>query len=352
MLRSLKHRRVLVAAALAAAAASLWVFSHDARRTSGAAGSAAGEQSGGWFRPGLGSAGAGAVQPERFRTGLEHLPSSLKGTEVPGKLELDAAGRLKISRSLRDLFDYFLSTAGEESDARIRARIEAYAHDHLPGDAANQLMALYDQYFDFKQRASKLAADLSGDGLPQISRRLESLRLLRNEVFSADVAQAFFAADDVYDNYQLAKAAMLQDATLSATEKAARLAQLRNNLPDDLRDGISVTETVQTLNAITEQWKQHAGTPAELQAIRQQLVGPEATARLEALDVQVAQWNSRVDGYLNQRDKILADPSLSDPARQQQLQSLRDQNFSSSEQVRVAALERIHDAPPTPAGTP
>lgn len=306
-----------------------------------------------WLHAGMGSDHRAVARPPRFRTGLEALPASLRGTAVPGQLRVDMAGNLQIDRGVRDLFDYFLSANSEEAAAVTRARIAAYAGDHLPARAAAQLLTVYDQYVDYKQRVETAMQSLAGgNDLDQMKARLALLRRVRAETLSADVVQAFFSDDDVGDDYALARATILQDGTLSATDKARKLAALREALPDAVRQSMSVVETVQTLDAVTADWKQRGGSPAELRSIRESLVGPAAADRLEALDQQTALWDARVQRYLAQRAQILQDPSLSGPMRQQQIEALREQGFSSAELVRVGALERIRDAAGNSGATP
>ena len=73
------------------------------------------------------------------------------------------------------------------------------------------------------------------------------------------------------------------------------------------------------------------------------LVGPEATQRLETLDTQRADWKNTVNSYLSERDSILKS-GLSDDAKQKAVQQLRAQHFSSKEeQLRVNTFETAHD---------
>ena len=76
----------------------------------------------------------------------------------------------------------------------------------------------------------------------------------------------------------------MQDKSLSATEKARRTAALLDTLPPDLKDSIKTLNQYQELQTLEKDWKARGGTPQELRAIREQIVGPEATTRLEALD--------------------------------------------------------------------
>ena len=77
--------------------------------------------------------------------------------------------------------------------------------------------------------------------------------------------------------------------------------------------------------------------------MRTQLVGPEATQRLEVLDSQRSNWKSSVDGYLAERDNIIQS-GMSDDAKQKAVQQLRAQHFQNKEdQLRVNTFESIHD---------
>ena len=156
--------------------------------------------------------------------------------------------------------------------------------------------------------------------------------------------KAFFADEDAYMDFELAKSAVLQEPGLSPLARAQKIATLRDALPKALRDGISVAESVSTLNAVTADLKQSGGTPAQLRAVREQLVGAEAANRLDQLDDETQRWDLRVNSYLSQRQAILVDPSLSELQRDQALAGIRTGQFSEAEQVRIAALERIHDA--------
>lgn len=274
----------------------------------------------------------------------DDLPASLQGTQVPGDISADANGDLVINRGLRDFFDYFLSASSEESAATIRSRVIAAAKARLEPRARQQLLDVYDDYVAYKAAAAEAVAAVSGNGLARATARLAALRRVRAQTLRPDVVRAFFGDDDVYDDYEMTKAEILTDRTSSATEKAEKLAQLRAGLPAALSNGIAVAETVQTLQAVTSDWRQRGGSAAELRSIRQDLVGAEATERLEALDAQNAQWSARVAGYMDRRAVILSDASLSEDERQRAVADLRAQNFSDTESIRIGALERIHDS--------
>jgi lipase chaperone LimK len=73
------------------------------------------------------------------------------------------------------------------------------------------------------------------------------------------------------------------------------------------------------------------------------LVGPEATQRLESLDGQRRDWKNKVDGYLKERDNIMKS-GMSEDAKQKAVQQLRTQHFNKpEEQLRVGTFESVHD---------
>src|SRR5262249_14682188 len=100
-------------------------------------------------------------------------PASLARTEVDGTLEVDAelaaAGGVRLPRDLRRYFDYFLSAAGEEDEAAIRARIVAHAGPRLSARALARLEGVLDRYLALRRA-------LSGSLPDDLGARLEALR--------------------------------------------------------------------------------------------------------------------------------------------------------------------------------
>lgn len=280
-----------------------------------------------------------------FRTGLEALPDSLQGTEVGGELEVDAQGRLKLTRGLRVLFDYFLSASGEEPAPRQRERVRAYITQRLGGHAAarEQALALFDSYLAYKQELERALSHSRATSLADMQARLGAVGALRARHFEPEVVAAFFGEDQAYDQYTLARFAILNDASLSPAQKAARVAELRAGQPAAVRQQMDVVETAQTLETLTAAWQQRAGSPGELRELRETLVGRDAADRLESLDRQTEAWDSRVAAYLQQRAQILGDATLAESMRRQQVDALRNGAFTGAERIRIETIERIQD---------
>ncbi len=336
----LRTVRWLAAIALLAGAASLLWASHIGRQRDAAAAATAANASFPWAK--ADARGDAPVAP-LMQSGLEQLPRSLAGTEVDGQLEADAAGHLKLTRGVRNLFDYFLSTVGEESLANVRTRIVAYITSHLPLTAAREAEALLDHYLAYEQDRGQAAREAGSNAtalsLDAVTQRFDTLQALRARHFTVPERAAFFAEDEALDRFTLARLRVLQDSSLTPADKARRISELTTGLPPAMRADQTAADTVQTLQAVTADWKARGGSPQELRAAREQLVGPDAADRLEALDRKRSEWSARLQSYQAQRKTLLADATLSAPQREQALTQLRGQLFSPQEQMRVQALD-------------
>lgn len=303
-----------------------------------------------WMSPSVGAHAATSLVPT-FKTGLEGLPQSLTGTEVAGELREDERGQLIINKGVRDVFDYFLSSRGEQPDAVLDARIRAYVKHRLGATSAQQALTLLDAYLAYLQQLDVLSAQDRGGATLEIGERLATLERLRARSFQPDVVQAFFAQEQLYDHYTVDKMAVVGDHSLTPVQKAAKLKALRMALPADLQANLDATELAQGLQTVTQEWRQRGGTVAELRTIRENVVGKEATDRLEALDRDNQAWDARIQAYLQARANVLADASLADATKQERVQALRLAGFARDEQLRVQTFERMADQKLMAAGS-
>lgn len=279
---------------------------------------------------------------QQFVTGLENLPASLHDTEVDGGFELDADGNLIITNRIRQLFDYFLSVQGEESLATIVQRLRAYIHHTLSGDAAAEAEKLLEDYIGYLDDVAALDSTVTpGQGIDPIQLRAqkEQLAAIRAGRFDAVANDAFFAEEEAYDRYTLARLEVMQDENLSADERASRLAALENQLPPELQESMRDITRYQDLQTLTQQWQETDGSPANLQQMRENLVGREAAERLAKLDQERAQWQQRVDSWLREREAILSNAGISEADKERQIDAARNRLFNEQEQIRVRSLE-------------
>lgn len=279
------------------------------------------------------SRGTAAGEP-----GPGRRPRSLRGTRVDGELTVDAAGDLLVTDGTRRFFDYFLTASGEETPERLRARIIAAAERRVPAPAARELGDLLDRYLLYRERV-RLLADTGADG--DLRARLDLVSALRREVFGTEVASTLFGDEEAAARLVLTERELTVDPTLSAEDRAARLAAVEADVPAELRASRAAAMTAIALRR-EEAALRDRGAPAdELQALREQMVGADAAARLADLDRRRAEWTARVDAYRAARAAIEGDATLDAAARTAALDALLAERFDTTEALRLRALDAI-----------
>src|SRR5690606_1689885 len=290
------------------------------------------------FSPDAGAPAAGVEPP--LEAVLASLPASFRGTEVDGRFEVDGAGNLIITQEVRHLFDYFLAAIGEEPLERTLGRLQDYIDATLQSPAREQARALLDQYLDYKRQLVQLEQDLPQfTTLEGLRNRERAVQALRARIFSQEAHQAFFASEEGLNRFTLERLAIRQDANLSDAQKAAAIDRLRESLPEELRDHV-LPQLQQELRAQTERLGPEA-TPEQIRGLGEQLVGAEATRRLEEVDAQRQQWRERLRDFLAERRRLEEHPGLSPADRETAIQALVGERFDERERLRLGASEQL-----------
>ena len=269
--------------------------------------------------------------------GLPPLPASLAGTQPDGGLVRDADGRFVPTRDALDLFDYFLSASGEEPDAQIRARIEAAIAERLDDPAP--ALELLDRYLAYRAEARALFADENAAALP-LERRLQRIRELRRAHFGA-LADALFSEEEERWRADIERLHVLHDPGLAEEERAARLAALDAQQPDSAREARDAAMAAFDLRRDEARLRAEGASDAEIGAVREARFGPEAAARLAALDQSRAAWAARVAAYRAERERVAAREPDDAEARAAAIAALRDAQFTGAERLRIEALDRV-----------
>ncbi|MCO6056939.1 lipase secretion chaperone [Pseudomonas sp. MOB-449] len=268
-------------------------------------------------------------------------PVSLAGTDVDGRLRLDGAGNLIVSEDIRRIFDYFLSTQGEEPLASSVQRLRGYITGQLDAPAEDQAQALLEQYLDYKRQLVQLERDLPllAD-ITALRQRETAVQALRARIFSTQTHQAFFANEEAYNAFTLQRLAIQRDAGLNPATRAAAIDQLRSNLPEELQ-AMATSQLQAELKAQVSALQAAGGSPEQIRLLRQQLVGAEATTRLEALDQQRLQWQQRLQAYLTEKTRIEASDGLSDSDKAAAINLLEEEGFNPQERLRLQAAAEL-----------
>lgn len=265
----------------------------------------------------------------------EQWPSSVRGTDVDGQLEVDARGNLVITSQIRHLFDYFLSLIGEEDAHTSEQRIRHYLAEQLKPPAQEQALALLDNYLAYQQQLTELESRFPvSETLDDLLAREQAVQQLRARRFSREAHEAFFAGEEIYNNFTLERLNIARDELLDEQQKALAVEALRENLPQEMQQ-LLVPQIQQELNQQTLALREAGADDQSIRELRLGMLGPDATERLESLDQQRAHWRQRVDAFEQEREMILAQPGLAEADRQAAVNALLDEQFTAAERLRL-----------------
>lgn len=232
---------------------------------------------------------------------------SLRGVQPDGGFRLDAQGRLVPDRAVRRRFDQLLTTLGEATIEELGALLQQQARAELGReDGVAQVMAVWERYLQLqRQLAPGSASPPSAEGL---SLALQERARQRRLVLGNDWAEAFYG-----------------------DEEAALQARFnRDGRPTDTVPGDGLPAVARAPQA--------GDDLAALQRQREATLGPEAAARLQALDQAQAAWTQKVAEVRRQITRLRGAAELSALQRQQAIEQLIESRFAPEEQRRARAV--------------
>ena len=285
-----------------------------------------------------------ATTPANLVQGGAFMSKSQQDTEVNCQLRLDGAHRLIVNEQTRNCFEYFITQYGEKDLKQIKTDFQAYIQQAYKAPALAQILDLWNRYIDYREKLGDLPAPNIAQEDPKYYQSIfANMKKLRKQLFSDYEIEGLFGIEDTYHEYTLSRMTVMDDKNLSEAQKAQKLKDLFNQLPEDWKENLEQLNKLEDLRKLTAAIKARGGSTEEIHQMRMNLVGPEATQRLESLDGQRSDWKNKVNSYLKERDNIIKS-GLSDDAKQQAVQQLRTQHFSKpEEQLRVGTFESIHD---------
>ena len=285
---------------------ALWLTHRGA---DGGGGAGAPEQ-GGWHmigstseaapqaEPGL----ATAMTPEQVRNRL-FKAGSFAGTVPSGDWCVSAA-KLLPCPDLRKRFEYYILGLGEVSIDDIKALVADEARKAHGEQLANEIMAIWDKYWQVRTYAYRNKFDQS-DRSTWLA-VFDEQKQVRRQILGAEWAQAFFDQDE--QNFK------------------QYYAQLESGQPPPPDPGEPVPQMAPGKD------------PAAVHAERVARYGQAAADRLAKVDEEWADWERRLTGARTEWDRLKGAANLSDTQRRQEMQAYIDANFKPEEHVRVQAL--------------
>jgi lipase chaperone LimK len=262
----------------------------------------------------------------------ETRPASLRGTAEDGALRVDDDGDLVVEPAVLRFFDYYLSAAGEESPAALRARIVAAIHRRVDGARAQgQAIALLDTYLGYREATRGLRAGGDDPGA-----RLDELRLLRRRFFGAGVAEALFGQDERALAVAVERRRVLTDAALSPEARDRRIEALDGQLPDAVRQAHAAATRPLRERSEEDAMRADGASDEDVRAYRVATDGEDAADRLAELDRRRAEWQARVATF-QAAQAVIAQSEPDEGARDAAVRQLLDASFTPLEQIRVSA---------------
>lgn len=268
------------------------------------------------------------------------LPASLAGTSMPGGwAETDVNGSLVPTPQLRQLFEYYLAALGEETLPQVIARIEQ-ALAQLEEPARTEALSTLGDYLDYKLALGDLETSYGNAttlDAGEMQRRMAEIHALRRTWMDARTADAFFAADEAVDRFQVEQLRIKTDPSLSDEERAQALMQAEQALPAPMREARRETRKFTDYQRARSEF---AGDPEALRAWRNEHFGEEAARRLEKVEIEQRAWESKWQAYSSALSELEA-LGLAGPEREAAVDSLRGEYFEGAEKLRAEALDSI-----------
>lgn len=275
---------------------------------------------------------------------ISFASKSQQDTQINCQIRTDASNSLIVNEQTKDCFEYFITQYGEKTVEQIKTDFLSYLKASYQDPVRTQLGDLWTRYVDYRNKLGDLQAPTADkESAKYYQQIVNNTKNLRKQFFSDYEIQGLFGTQDTYDQYTVDRMAVMDDKSLSAKEKAKKLKELFDQLPEDWKENLQQLHQLEDLRSLTAEIKARGGSADELHQMRTNLVGPEATQRLETLDVQRSDWKSKVTQYLSDRDTIIKS-NMSDAAKQSAVEQLKQQQFSNQhEQLRLQTFETIHD---------
>ncbi|MFA0615679.1 lipase secretion chaperone [Vibrio splendidus] len=238
--------------------------------------------------------------------------------------------------SAKDMMEYFVSGNTELTLEDIRDNV---AKHHEQSQAAVVDEALFAKYLEYKLALTSLdvqfdTTSISADDLRALN---QALLDLQSQFFSESEISILFTHDNRMREIALEKLLLKQEG-LDEPEYQQRLESYLSEQPD-------YVQTSHQNQVLLPQLSSSEGLDEQGKYLkRNELVGEEATQRLEALDQQRESFEGALEIYFVERNDILNDSALSEIEQKETIAQLREAHFQPQQLRRVEAIERIRAA--------
>ena len=270
-------------------------------------------------------------------------PSSISDIHHDVILKTDSAGNLITGEETKHLFEFYLSSIGEEPLEQVLIRIQSELSEQLQPPALDQALSLLKRYIDYKIELAELEAETntslasSLSDIERIKLQKSQLSTLRSLYFDQTENQQFFEQEEAYDNYMLSHLEIMKNESLDDAEKKQQVKLLEQTLPEKMQSVRKQVTKHSNLYEAAINMRKAGASEEEIYQIRAQALNDDAAIAMAKLDNDRKKWQQRLASYSERRDHII-DSGLSNEDSVLAINELIEANFSGTERLRVRAL--------------
>lgn len=274
----------------------------------------------------------------------DNLPRSIQDIEPNFEYKLDDQQHLVASFSIREMFDYYLSTLGETDLEGVIGLIQSEINGALTEPARSEALSLLNRYVDYKIALAEnqsLVTSRQDTELPMIDRLIDAhnhLKMLREQYFSTIEYDSFFSLEDAQNNFMIEQLRISNDNSLTETQKKTRLEEVsRVLLPQEVIESRERVQAHANLREKVELMRAEGSSEETIFQERADTFGVEAATALYKLDQERAKWDNRLSEFSKERLRIL-ESGMSDDDKEGAIEMLLASHFDAKEHKRVSAI--------------
>ena len=186
--------------------------------------------------------------------------ASQKDTEVNCQIAIDNSNRLIVNEATRNCFEYFITQFGEKNIEQIRKDFKNYISQSHKEPALSQVLDLWQRYLDYREHLGEIAKPELDSEDPQYYRSIfNSTQNLRKKFFSDYEIEGLFGTENIYHEYTLNRMVVVNDKKLTESEKAQKLKELFDQLPEDWKENLEQLNKLEDLRKLTADIKARGG---------------------------------------------------------------------------------------------
>jgi lipase chaperone LimK len=260
-------------------------------------------------------------------------PTYLNGTDIRGAFHLDSQGKLIVSRSIKQRFDYFFLMTEDKTLTEILNVIAGHLQDELQEPALSSAQRILENYTEYFHQYNKLMTQQEGLSQNDVHWLSEQITQLRHQTLGQEISDIFFAKEDA-----LRQQALNAIADHDGQSQLSKHHEIPAHITKNQEKTLSYITSKKILNKALNENK----SPQQIQQLREELYGHDAAQRLKKLDEKRSQWQVYVQRYQQLKQQLTASGISNLDIKEQINESLKHEYQLTDLQIkRLQSLDRI-----------